>query len=97
MVSQTRLECLSRLSVPPQFHAAFRYEVHTSRTPRVRWQVDEPVGRMWLIGLQERGGIQMARVVVSGVENKVSFGIEERRLCEIGVETVPYERGVAST
>ena len=52
---------------------------------------------MWLIGLQERGGIQMARVVVSGVEDKVPFGIKERRLREIGVETVPYERGVAST
>ena len=69
MVPQTRLECLSRLPVPPQLHAAFRYEIHTSRTPRVRWQVDEPVGRMWLIGLQERGGVvTVVRLPVCVVE-----------------------------
>lgn len=52
---------------------------------------------MRLSSVQERGSIEMSRVMVLGVEDIVTFGIEECRLGKIGIKTVPYKRRVALT
>ena len=50
-----------------------------------------------MAGVEECSGIQMSRIMVLGVEIKISLGIEEGGLVEVGLEAVPYKGRVTLT
>ena len=85
------------MSVPAKLHAALSNDLNAACASRVHRKIDEVVGGVWLARAEERGRIKVSRVMVLGIEDKVSFGVEERGLVEIGVETVPYKRRISLT
>jgi hypothetical protein len=67
-------------------------DVEAGRALILVGMVDKMESGVHLACADERGGIEMARVVVRVIESEIALGIEECGPRELGVETGPDER-----
>ena len=85
------------MSMSAELDAAFCENAEATRTPRfLGRRVDQSKRRMWLARLEQYGGIEVSRVVISQIIDEVSLRVEERGPVQTGIKAVPYELNIAS-